>query len=46
MRRAARSTGAIFSSAFSPMPGIEAWPATPSVLIVKRNTPFSAQHTP
>jgi len=31
---------------FSPMPGIDACPATPSVDSVKRNTPFSAQHTP
>ena len=45
-RPGARARGAIFSSAFSPMPGIEAWPATPSVVTVKRNTPFSAQHTP
>ena len=36
------SSGAIFSSALSPIFGIDAWPATPSVVSVKRKTPFSA----
>ncbi len=40
------SSGAILSSALSPMPGIDAWPATPSVVSVKRKTPFSAQQIP
>jgi hypothetical protein len=42
----ASSTGAIFSSALSEMPGMEAWPAVPSVVTVKRKTPFSATQTP
>jgi hypothetical protein len=37
--------GAIFGSALSPIRGIEAWPARPSVVNVKRKTPFSAVHT-
>jgi hypothetical protein len=30
----------------SAMRGIEAWPAVPVVVSVKRKTPFSATHTP
>ncbi len=42
----AASSGAIFSSALSPIFGIDAWPATPSVVRRKRKTPFSATQTP
>ena len=40
------SSGAIFSSALTPIFGIDAWPATPSVVTRKRKTPFSATQTP
>ena len=33
------------SSALSPIAGIEAWPARPSVESLKRNTPFSPTHS-
>ena len=42
----ALSSGASLSSALSPILGIEAWPATPSVRRMKRKTPFSATQTP
>ena len=46
-RRPSRcSSGAIFTSALSPIFGIDAWPATPSVIRRKRKTPFSATQTP
>ena len=41
----ASSSGASFSSALSPRPGTDAWPAIPSVLSVKRYTPFSPMLT-
>jgi hypothetical protein len=40
------SSGATFRSALSPILGIEAWPAVPSVVRRKRKTPFSATQTP
>ena len=39
-------SGAILSRALSPMRGMDACPATPSVVRLKRNTPFSAQQMP
>ena len=45
-RRGARAPAPSSAARCRPCPGIEAWPATPSVVTVKRNTPFSAQQTP
>ena len=42
----ASSAGASFASALSPMRGIDAWPARPRAVSVKRKTPFSATQTP
>src|SRR5215208_6573385 len=44
--RIACSSGASFVSALSPIRGIDAWPASPWVVSVKRKTPFSATHPP
>ena len=45
-RPSASITGASFTSALSPMRGIDAWPARPRAVTEKRNTPFSPVHTP
>ena len=39
------STSIMRSRALSPIAGIEAWPARPSVESLKRNTPFSPTHS-
>ena len=44
--RIAWSSGASLVSALSPIRGIDACPASPWVVSVKRKTPFSATQTP